>query len=125
MEKIRNLTFGFILFAGLFGFAAPLADSFGFGTVSTVSAQSKEVDDAGAKIQTSVEQMVRLVYDKLRLPASFLAAIIAIGVAMIYRRNGIPAMVGIFGFIFLWAFAPVIVRFLIGLAGGGGPIEIK
>ncbi|HRH46829.1 MAG TPA: hypothetical protein PKY82_34605 [Pyrinomonadaceae bacterium] len=125
MTLIRHFTFSLLLFIGIFGFAAPMADSLGISTIQTVQAQNQDVETAGDKIKTSVVQLIQLVYDKLRLPISLLAAIVAVGVAMVYRRQGVPTMLGIFGFIFLWAFAPVIVNFLIGLAGGGGPIQIK
>lgn len=125
MKILQKSVFTLILFFSVAGFSAPVLDTIGVSTVQTVSAQNADVDQAGEKIRTSVIQLIKLVYDKLRLPVSLLAAVVAIGIAMIYRRRGIPAMVGIFGFIFLWAFAPVIVNFLIGLAGGGGPIQIN
>lgn len=125
MRFFRHTFLFSILFFGVLGGFAPITDSFGLGSIAVVHAQSQDVENAGEKIRTSVIQMIKLIYDKLRLPVSLLAAIVAIGVAMVYRRQGIPTMLGIFGFIFLWAFAPVIVNFLIGLAGGGGPIQIN
>lgn len=127
MTKLRK----FIILLGLVltfsGFAEPVFNGVGITAVPQVYAQgggNTDVNTAGENIRTSVVQLIRIIYDRLRFPVSLLMMVVAIGIAVIYRRQGVPYIVAISGFTFLWAFAPVIVKLLQGLAGGGGNIEI-
>lgn len=128
MKKLKKYVFMFALLMAFSGFAGPALDSAGLITTQTIMAQTTgnntDVEAAGDRIKTSVVQVIKIIYDKLRYPVSLLLMVGAIGYAAIYRKQGLGVVAGIAGFTFLWAFAPVVVKFLVGLAGGGGPIDV-
>lgn len=128
MKDFKKYISMFILAMAFSGFAGPVLDLAGVATTQSIMAQSTgnnaDVEQAGDRIKTSVIQVIKIIYDKLRYPVSLLLMVGAIGYAAIYRKQGLGVVAGIAGFTFLWAFAPVIVKFLVGLAGGGGPIDV-
>ena len=129
MNNLRKI----FLFMGLVlaysGFAEPIFNGIGIQAIPQIYAQQSngmnDVTQAGENIRTSVIQVIKIIYDKLRYPISLLLMVIAIGYAAVYRRQGIGVVAYISGFTFLWAFAPVIVKFLMGLAGGNGTVDIN
>lgn len=127
MKVLRKLLIIALFGTVLSGFGDPLLSVAGIKASVPVYAQggnNQDVENAGANIRASVIQLIKIMYDKLRFPVSLLMMVIAIGVALVYRRQGVPFIIAIAGFTFLWAFAPVIVKLLQGLAGGGGPIQV-
>lgn len=126
MNKFRKFIIALSLVLTFGGFAEPVFNGIGITSVPQIyAADNTDVNTAGENIRTSVIQLIRIGYDRLRYPVSLMMMVFAIGIAVVYRKQGVPMIIGISGFTFLWAFAPVIVKLLQGLAGGGGPISIE
>lgn len=123
MKTFRKFFILGILTLALGGFAEPLFNLIGVSSVQTVSAQqgqngsSSEVAQAGENVRSSVIQVALIIYNRLRWPLSFLGMVGTIGVAFWKKREGLGMIMTAGGFTFLWAFAPVVAKFFMGLAG--------
>ena len=114
------MVFMFVLLMGIGGIGEPLLNVVGVSAIPQVSAQTppgNEVNTAGENIRSSVIQVALIIYNRLRWPVSFLLMVGTIGLAMWKKREGIPLIMSAGGFTFLWAFAPVVAKFFMGLAG--------
>lgn len=118
MKFIRKSIIAMALFIGIFGIGEPLLNDFGIsGVARPAMAQNQDVETAGNNIRTSVIQVALIIYNRLRWPISFLGIVGCIGMAMWKRREGLGLIMTMGMFTFLWAFAPVVAKFFMGLAG--------
>jgi hypothetical protein len=120
MKKLRKYLVVCSLMLGFMGAGEPILNEIGVSAVTQVQAQTQQntdVSTAGENIRSSVIQVALIIYNRLRWPVSFLMMVGTIGLAMWKRREGMGLIMTAGAFTFLWAFAPVVAKFFMGLAG--------
>jgi len=126
MSKLIPLFACFVLF-----FVLATADlkvsnynlSFTTSTYAQTAPADTDIKQVGNRLRDHLMAVISVIYDTLRIPLSVLAVLVAIGFLLFNRRQGLWYAMGAFGFAFLWAFAPTLVKIISYIGNEGKSIN--